>query len=137
MTIAGSIEPGAILKVKGDLTVGRGVLGETTRVVVSGEMRAQFIQNAIVVIKGNLWVGSYIHNASVRCGGWLNVSSGGGSRGGSVIGGWVCATKGIELSNAGSAMTSGTVLGLQANPEQQAKLEILAVGIAFCDDNVA
>ena len=135
-TIAGTVEPGATVRMRGDLNVGNGILGETTRVVVLGELRTRFIQNATVMVKGDVWVGSYIHNASVRCGGKLTVQMGGGSRGGSVVGGTVCATQGIEVSSAGSASTTGTVLSVQADPEEKVRLDKLREGIAFCDDNI-
>lgn len=137
VTIGGTIESGAFVRAKGNLTVGRGIVGKTTRVVVMGELRAQFIQNAVVVAKGNLWCGRYIHNAQVRCGGKLTVPAGGGGRSGSVVGGMVCATKGIQVAVVGSDSVGGTILSVQADPEEQAKIEKLKNNVSVCDVQIS
>lgn len=135
--IGGAIEPGASVRSKGNVTVGRGILGKTTRVVVMGELRAQFIQNAMVVVMGDLWCGRYIHNAQVRCGGHLKVPVGSGARSGNVVGGMVCATKGIDVVLAGSESVPGTILSIQADPEEQAKVEKLNNNISVCDAQIS
>lgn len=133
VTIGGTIESGASVRAKGNLTVGRGIVGKTTRVVVMGELRAQFIQNAVVVVKGDLWCGRYIHNAQVRCGGILTVPAGGGERSGSVVGGMVSAAKGIQVAVVGSDSVPRTILSVQADPEEQAKIEKLKNNVSVCD----
>jgi uncharacterized protein (DUF342 family) len=69
VTVGDGVEDGAIVNVQGDVTIGKGVIGANTRIIVQGDFRAQFIQNASVIAKGNIWVGSYIMNATVRAGG--------------------------------------------------------------------
>lgn len=137
VTIGGTIESGASVRVKGNLVVGRGILGKTTRVVVLGELRAQFIQNAMVVVAGDLWCGRYIHNAQVRCGGALKVPAGSGAKSGSVVGGLVCATKKIDVAIAGSESVGGTVLSIQADPEAQTRLEKLRNNMSICDVQIS
>lgn len=137
VTIGGSIESGASVRAKGNVTVGRGILGKTTRVVAMGELRAQFIQNAMVVVKGDLWCGRYIHNAQVRCGGLLKVPAGAGAKSGSVVGGMVCATKGIDVALVGSESVSGTIMSIQTDPEEQAKIEKLKNNLSVCDIQIS
>ena len=134
--MAGAVESGATLRVKGDLTVGKGILGDTTTVVVLGELRTRFVQNATVVVRGDAWIGSYVHNASVQCGGTLIVEQGGGSRGGSVIGGKVCAGRGMELASAGSPSNPPTALKLQAGLDLAKSLEKVREGLAACDETI-
>ena len=136
VTVAGAVESGATLRVKGDLTVGKGILGDTTTVVVLGELRTRFVQNATVVVRGDAWIGSYVHNASVQCGGTLIVEQGGGSRGGSVIGGKVCAGRGMELASAGSPSNPPTALKLQAGLDLAKSLEKVREGLAACDETI-
>ena len=136
VTVAGAVESGATMRVKGDLTVGKGILGETTTVAVLGELRTRFVQNATVVVRGDAWIGSYIHNASVQCGGVLVVEQGGGARGGSVIGGKVSAGQGMELASAGSPSNPPTALKLQAGLDLAKRLEKVREGLSVCDETL-
>jgi uncharacterized protein len=136
VTVVGNIENGAILKVKGDLAVGGGILGEKTRVGIAGDLRCQFIQNASVSARGHIWVGSYVRNASVRCGASLTVERGGGRLGGSITGGRSSAGESIRLHSAGSIADTPTVLAVLGDMPMQKRLERLAQERAFCDGNI-
>ena len=134
--IAGVVETDARLHIKGNLTVGNGILGDKTTIVVFGDLRTRFIQNARVLVVGNVEVGSYIHNAVVRCGGTITIQQGGGDRGGSVVGGKITAGEEIVLASAGSPSGPATTIAFDADPESARKMEKLEQGIRFCDQNI-
>ena len=50
LTVVGIVESGATVRSKGDLSVSKGILGETTTVVALGNQKAQFVQNATVLV---------------------------------------------------------------------------------------
>jgi len=136
LNIGGTVEYGATVRSLKDLTVGKGILGETTTAVALGDLKAQFIQNATVLVRGNILVGSYVHNATVRCGGEVKIEKGGGERGGTITGGRVFATKKIEVSRVGSHSTSGTEIGIQAAPDVTAKLNKVTAGLKTSDQQI-
>lgn len=136
-TVVGAIEPGAKVRVKGDLNVGGGILGDTTSVVALGDLRVKFIQTARVLAGGELWVGSYIHNADVQCGGSATIERGGGERGGTQVGGRLAAFSGIRLATLGSDSTTGTTVCLQADLARLKKLENLREKLDSCDQSIA
>ena len=125
--VSGSVESGATVIAGGDVIVSQGIVGERTDVVARGllsmgTIQCKFIQTAGVLAKDTIEVGSYIFNAQVRCGGNVVVHSGGGSRGGSIVGGEVFAANAIEAKNVGSSTTAGTVVGLNIDPVTAIKL---------------
>ena len=126
VTIGGAVELGASVHAKGDVAVSQGILGDTTRVVALGDIETKHIQNSSVMAKGTITVGSYLFNAIVRSGNQVIVKSGGGECGGSIVGGEVIASLGIQARILGSESTDRTVVGIGANPEDgasQAQLE--------------
>ena len=126
VVIGGAIENGADIHAKGDVVAAQGIFGEETKVVALGNVEAKFIQNSTVMAHGNVTVGTYILNAIVRSGGEMIVEEGSGSRGGSIIGGDVIASKSIQAKLLGSADTDRTLVGIGPNPEQleqQSKLQ--------------
>ena len=134
VVIGGAIENGAdihakgdvVAHAKGDVVAAQGIFGEETKVVALGNVEAKFIQNSTVMAHGNVTVGTYILNAIVRSGGEMIVEEGSGSRGGSIIGGEVIASKSIQAKFLGSADTDRTLVGIGPNPEQleqQSKLQ--------------
>ncbi len=127
ITIGGSIEPGATVVAQGDVIVAQGIVGEHTNVVARGlismgTVQCKFIQNAAVLAKEGIEIGSYIFNAQVRCGGQIAVHTGGGKRGGSIVGGEVFAAQSIQATQIGSSTTAGTIIGLNADPVSAIKL---------------
>ena len=108
------------------MAVSQGILGDTTTVISLGNVETKFIQNSSVMAKGDITVGSYVFNARVRAGGQVIVKSGGGERGGSIVGGEVIASTGIQARLLGSPATDRTVVGIGANPEDAAKLSQLS-----------
>jgi uncharacterized protein (DUF342 family) len=127
------VEDGAQLHARGDVVVARGIAGENARVVALGNVETKFIQNSAVMARGDIIVGSYIFNARVRAGGRIIVKSGGGERGGSIVGGQVHAAQGIEARLVGSPSTGHTIVGIGPPPETAARLDKLRQVIAYCD----
>jgi len=85
VSVGGIIEPGADVFVQGNLVVQGGIIGETTRITVLGNLQTLFIQDAHVVVKGKLTVETSIYNAAVRTVGEIQVKSGGGGRQGLLL----------------------------------------------------
>ena len=137
ITVVGSVENGTTIRAKGNLDVGKGIIGEKTRVVVKGNIRSRFVQNAHVMAKGDIWVGSYVHNAMMRSGGKVIVAANGGLRGGSIVGGKVGASGGISAMSAGSKLTKGTILAIEPDLGICLDQEKLGKDIHFCDTNIA
>jgi uncharacterized protein (DUF342 family) len=71
---------------------------------------------------GDVTAGAYIIHGRVRAGGLVRVESGGGSRGGSIVGGEVMAARGIEARLIGSGEGDRTLVGIGASPEQASEL---------------
>lgn len=135
--IKGTVEQGASVFVQGDLCVEKGIVGATTKVVVLGNLQVDFIQDAEVAVKGDIVVKSYIYNGMVRSGGTIRVLRAMGSKGGKVIGGFCCASNGIEVSTVGSPTIRNTVVSLQPDLVVQGKRQKLKEDIAYCDANIA
>lgn len=132
IAIGGIVENGAVVRAGGDVVAARGIVGEETRVIAQGNVEAKFIQNSSVLARGDVVVGSYIFNATVRAGGEVVVQAGGGQRGGSIVGGEVIATVGVTARRIGSADTGSTIVGLGASLSLMARQQKLqeALGAA-------
>ena len=136
ITITGIVENGVSVHAGGDVAVGNGIVGESTRVVAFGDVETKFIQNSHVLARGNVVAGSYIINGMVRSGAEVTVLAGSGARSGSIIGGEVIATTGIEAKRIGSPDTDRTVVGIGPNPELTARLSKLSETVDACDKHI-
>lgn len=135
--IGGSVEVGANVFVEGDLSIKGGVIGENTKLVVIGNLEVGFIQDAEVVVKGDIVVRNYIFNGTVRSGAEITVKKESGSLGGKIIGGYVCATSGIDAPTVGSPSVRNTIVALQSDPVSLGKQQQLGKDIEYCDENIA
>jgi hypothetical protein len=135
--INGSVETGAKVFVEGDLCVNGGIIGHSTKVVVIGNLQVGFVQDAEVVVKGDVVVNNYIYNGRVRSSGEIRIKKESGSLGGKIIGGYVCATTGIDVSTVGSSAIRNTIVALQADPVVLGQQQKLIEDIAYCDQNIA
>jgi uncharacterized protein len=140
ISISGTVESGAVLSARGDIIIAHGIIGEGAKVTAQGilsmgKVQTQFIQNATVMSRGDIEVGSYIFNSRVRAGGKITVSAGGGERGGSIVGGEVLAASHIACQVVGSPTTSGTRMGIGLAPELRARLAKVDKTTEFCDSN--
>jgi len=136
ISIGDLVEDGVQLNARGDITVSQGIIGESTHIIILENIESKFIQNSSVIARGNIVVGSYIFNAQVRAGGTIEVKSGGGERGGSIVGGEVFATKGIKARLLGSSTTSHTIVGIGADPEKNARQKKFKKVIDHCDVHI-
>lgn len=97
LTVDGLIE-GSILKVKGDLTVGKGIVGHgESDIVVNGKLVTHFIENANVYVKGEIETGEII-NSCVLCDSQIMVKG----KKGLIIGGEITSKSMIEANQIGS-----------------------------------
>ena len=141
IAVGGLIEAGATVTAKGDITVAQGIIGEGTKVTAQGvislgTIQTKFIQNATVMAKGDIEVGSYIFNSRVRSGGDIAVRAEGGERGGSIVGGETFASKKVTCRIVGSPSASGTTIGISPDPEKSARIAKLDKAIGFCESNI-
>ena len=141
ITVGGLVEAGVILTAQGDITVGQGIVGEVTKVTAHGatslgSIQTKFIQNATVIAKSDIEVGSYIFNSQVRSGGAVTVHAEGGARGGSIVGGETLASTVVRCRIVGSPSASGTLVGISSDPEKSARLIKLDEAISFCETNI-
>jgi uncharacterized protein (DUF342 family) len=134
--IGGCVEPGAALRAQGDILIAKGVSGESTRLWCQGSLETKFIQDCEAQVHGNVLVGSYILHARVRAGGGLRVWAGGGPRGGSIAGGEVCATLGVEARFLGSPGGEPTLVGVGPDPRLLERLDKLGEVVDFCDAGI-
>ncbi|MCK5323565.1 MAG: DUF342 domain-containing protein, partial [Desulfobulbaceae bacterium] len=58
--IKGSVDNGATVFAKGDLSVEKGIIGKKTRVIALGNLETAYIQDAEVIVKGNVVIRSYL-----------------------------------------------------------------------------
>ncbi len=141
ISVGGLVEAGATLSAHGDIIVAQGIVGEGTHVqaqglISLGNVQTKFIQNATVLAKTDIEVGSYIFNSQVRSGGKIKVHAEGGERGGSIVGGETLASKAVHCRIIGSPSTSGTLIGISPDPEKSAQAEKLDKAINFCESNI-
>ena len=137
VTITGTVEAAALVAAKGDVTVGKGILGRKTRVVSEGTAQAQFVQEASVLAKGDILLGNYAYHAQLQCGGKLVVSRGAGSNGGSIMGGQTWALGGVETHMIGNKAGSDTLVVSGVNQEQVRKLDKIGSGLEASTQHIA
>ena len=135
--IIGSIDNGAMVIAEGDLTVGKGIMGEDTRVIVLGRLRTTFIQDAAVLVRGDAIIDSYLYNCALRSYGIISILKGQGKKSGRASGGIVSSSKEIQLSSAGNPSNTKIVLAIQADPELSGQLKKLMEQEQACKENAA
>ncbi|MBN2900177.1 MAG: DUF342 domain-containing protein [Clostridia bacterium] len=107
LVVDGVVEA-AKLKVKGDLIVGKGILGrERADIVVNGDMVSKFIENANVYVKGDISTGEII-NSTVLCDSQIIVKG----KKGLIIGGEITSKYVIDAKRIGSKLGVITTINL-------------------------
>jgi uncharacterized protein (DUF342 family) len=134
--IDGHVDAGAFLEAQGNILVAKGISGENTRIVCRGNLETKFLQNCTVTVNHNLIVGSYIIQSRVAAGGRVVVMGKGGNRGGSIIGGEVFATNGIEAALVGSETATPTLVGIAPDPVLAARLAKIGELANSLDTNI-
>ena len=132
--IGGTVENGAEVRARGDVAVSGGIVGRKTKVIAQGYLETKLIQNSQVIANGDIRVGSYIYNGSVRSGGKITVNAANDKRGGSIVSGQVHAAKGIEAKHLGSASTDRTLVGLREPPQVEFRRLQLGQNLGKCND---
>ncbi len=137
ITITGSVETGAHVEAGEDVVVSHGIVGPTTTVKAGGDVLARFITSAAVEARGNVVVGSYIHNATVSAGGHIRVHGRGRLKRqtSAVVGGSLLAGEDIQVASAGSGFGSRTRLIAGVDLGCLEQMQKLRAGIEFCDLN--
>ncbi|MBA3015099.1 MAG: FapA family protein [Proteobacteria bacterium] len=137
--IAGSIYNGAKVLAGNDITVGEGIIGIDTRVVVLGNLTVVYVQEAEIIVKGDATVLGYIYNAVVRANGTITVVSDPqhGRRSGRIISGLTCSSKAIVVSKAGHPSRSGTVIAIHPDPEHTGQMKKLEEEGRNCRESIA
>ncbi len=137
VTITGSVETGAHVEAGEDVIVSHGIVGPTASVKAMGDVLARFIASAAVEAKGNVVVGSYIHNATVSAGSHIRVHGRGRlkRKTSAVVGGSLLAGEGIRVASAGSTFGSQTRLIAGVDLGYLEQMQKLRAGIEFCDLN--
>lgn len=139
IAIAGSVYNGCKVVAGGDVTVGEGIIGAETRVVALGHLRAVFIQEAEVIVKGDALVRSYLYNAVLRANGTITVvnSQEHGHKSGRVINGLTCASRGIVVSRVGRHEQTNAVLAILPDPEYSGQIKKLEDESKNCRESIA
>lgn len=125
ITVTGTVEPSAILVANGNITVGKGIVGRDTRVIATGTIRTQFVQEASVQSVQDIIIGNYAYHAFLRAAGKVEVMKSQGSRGGSVLGGKTWGFRGIDIFIAGTQMGTATILNAGLDPDLAKQLDAL------------
>jgi uncharacterized protein (DUF342 family) len=136
IVIDGILEPGSKIIVEGDLQVKGGIIGENTEVLVLGNLQAEYVQDAKIVVKGQILINQYAFSAVIRSVGSIQVGPGTGERGGSIVGGIICSSARIEAETTGSPSNVLTTLIVEPAPHKLAKLKQLKKQIAECETNI-
>ncbi len=134
--IGGYIEDGAIVSAGKDIMVRGGIIGAATQVDAGGTLWAKFAQEASVRAGGDVRVGSYIFNASVRACGKVVVLGRGEGKARALVGGLVWGGMGIETLSVGSAYNSATRLVAGVDPVQVERLEELRGELHTCEERM-
>jgi len=139
VAVAGSVYNGAKVLAGNDVSVGEGIIGTETRVVVLGNLTVVFVQEAEVIVKGDASVLGYIYNAVVRANGTITVlnTPQHGNKSGRIIGGLTCASNGIVVSRAGLLGKSETTLAILPDPEFSGQMKRLDEEGRVCRESIA
>lgn len=139
VAISGSVYNGAKVLAGNDVTVGEGIIGAETRVVVLGNLSVVFVQEAEVIVKGDASVQGYLYNAVVRVNGTITVlnTPRHGNKSGRIIGGLTCASRAIAVSRAGYPGKSNTVLAILPDPEHYGQMKKLDEEGRICRESLA
>ncbi len=136
IAIDGMVESGAQVHSNEDVSVSKGIVGRQSQVVAMGDVATKFVQNGSIVARGDVNVTSHVVNARIRAGGKFIAESDGTERGGSVVGGEVIATGGVEVANVGSTRADVTRLGIAEDPKIAAQIKKVQQALDFCTTNI-
>jgi len=117
--VARTLEPGSQIKLRGSLRLSGGCMG--SQVVAGGNMRALFVRDSRLQVRGNLVVSTEIVTSRVHCGGTVTILQ----RDGRIVNSFVAATNGVTTGDIKSSGVEPTVIRLGIRPEQETELASL------------
>jgi len=136
IAILGAVENGATVIAQGNLTVDKGIIGANCKVVSRGNLRTSYIQDAEVIVKGDVTIGSYLFNCMLIASGSITILREQSQKSGRAAGGVICSGKGIRLSTIGSPGNPGTIVAVRTDPEVTAGLKKLEEQLQACTRNI-
>lgn len=104
IVVKGTVENAKLIS-GGDITVGQGIRGLKSKVVVGGNLHSKFLENCIVEVKGDIFTEAILH-ADIKCHGKIVVSG----RRGCIIGGACRAAHSITAQVMGNEKYIPTVV---------------------------
>ena len=120
-----SIGAGTTLVAGGNVVVGNGISGRSTRVVARGAIRVGWVEDARVRAGGDILIGSHATRATIHADGVVRVERSEGPKGGVICGGDIWEFSGIQTQVAGSNAYNMTNLTAGMDPEGAKKLDLL------------
>ncbi|MCZ6634528.1 MAG: FapA family protein [bacterium] len=136
VTIGGVVEKGAVVASKDDVVVAQGILGSDTKVMALGNVQTKFVQESAVMARRSIYIGDHIFKGHIRCGEELVVESGNGPRSGSIIGGSVIATTGLQAEVIGSPSSHQTQVGIGQDLDVEVRMKKVDGRLDFCNSNI-
>lgn len=119
IVVEGSVEGAEIFSHKGDLSVSGGIVtGGKGRIMVAGDVKTSFAENAVIQAGGDIVVAQNMTNCRVEAEGKVICTSGKGL----IQGGVIAAAKGVEANEIGSVYGVRTVFIL-GPPEEETSVE--------------
>jgi uncharacterized protein len=134
ISIEGNVEAGARIDAGGDLTVGGGVVGGDTRLRTGGKLMAKFVQGAQVYAAGDIEIGAYLFEASVKCRGSVTVAGMGEGSGRALVGGLIWSCTGIQAPSLGSPSNPKIRLIMGIDPDQVQRAEAIRTRLRQGDE---
>lgn len=129
ITITSAVDSGAVVIAEEDIVIKKEVVGQRTRVVAGGSVRASFIRDARIVAGKDIALENHAHHAELHAGGKVVISRGANGAVGQLSGGHAWAHGGIDVHIAGSAVGVPTTLIAGLAPKQARELARLDRGI--------
>jgi hypothetical protein len=118
VVVSGSVES-ATVTAGGNIEVSGGILmPDGGKIQAGGDVTAGCAINANVHADGDVLVANDVTNSTIRCGGTFHATRGKGT----VQGGEVLASKGVEVNEIGSELGVATVVGILVEHEEDEEL---------------
>jgi uncharacterized protein (DUF342 family) len=128
------VEGGARVHAGRDILVQAGVVGRTTQLAAGGSVTAKFIQEASVRTGGDVKVGTYLLEATVRARGSVIALGKGEGKGRAVVGGLIWGARGIEARSLGSPSNANLRIVTGVDPDEVAHVEQLRARMRTCEE---
>lgn len=135
--IQGMVEDGAQVVAGGNVSIMGGVVGSAAKIMSSGNVFVQFLQDAQVVAHGDVVIGSYAYNGLIRASGSIAVQRKGSGLSGKVVGGKLIASVNITVFVVGSDTCRSTILSLQAPIELSTRLRVQDKAVSAAAELIA